>query len=231
MFESSKYEETNAISVKPKEVGVSRVCNCCGLPKAIYMDAPSAQQVCDPCKAHHSRDLQKIIILHRDWYVEYTREVAARYQDVVSNLRQKGAADEERIAELESKIKDLREVIDRDYNDAPLGPLRTWVQSQAVVAAESRMSRAYRSRDTVMAGIWRLDQLHKDGKNQDTCACTKPAARCRDRAALTPLLKALTTWEDREFERLKVGKDHGLPNDHPEVMKRAHRGYSSAFRR
>lgn len=60
--------EDPAMTVKPKEKGTVKMCLCCGLPRSIYMDSPSAQQVCDPCKQHNSRNLQRNIDLHREWW-------------------------------------------------------------------------------------------------------------------------------------------------------------------
>lgn len=218
------------MSIKPKERGGVVQCLCCGLPRNIYMDAPSAQQVCDPCKQHHSRDLQQTINLHRQWWIEYTSEAVGRHNSLVSGLRSQARDEREKAADLEAKLDDLSAAVQKNYRDAPLGDLQTWVQSETVKAAESRMRGAYRSRDAVMVAVWQLDQLHKDGRTRGTCACGKPEAKCRDRAALTPVLTALTSWENRELERLKVGKEHGLPSDHPEVMKRSNRSYSSVFR-
>lgn len=194
------------------------------------MDAPSAQQVCDPCKQHNSRDLQQNINLHRQWWLEYTSEAVHRHNSLVSGLRRQVQDAQGTAADLEGKLADLNAVVIRDYRDAPLGDLQTWIQSEAVKAAESRVRGAYKSRDYMMASIWRLDQLHKNGRTRGTCACGKPEGKCPDRAALTPVLNALTTWENRELDRLKVGKDHGLPAEHPKVMERSKRSYSSVFR-
>jgi hypothetical protein len=62
------------MTVEPKPKGGIKECLCCGLPREIYMDSLTAQQVCDSCKQHHSRDLQMVIDLHRRWWHEYTNK-------------------------------------------------------------------------------------------------------------------------------------------------------------
>lgn len=122
-------------------------------------------------------------------------------------------------------------MVAEEYRNAPLGDLQTWVRSEVVKSAESQAMGAYRARDGLMTAIWRLDQLHKDGKVRGTCACGKPVEKCRDRSVLTPVLAALTKWEDKELVRLASGKDHGLPAEHPKVMERAGRSFSSLYRK
>jgi len=219
------------VTVKPKEKGTIKICVCCGLPRSIYMDSVTAQQVCDPCKQHTSRDLQRNLQLHRDWWLEHAKGVSERNQAVASGLREQVAAQQERAETAEARATALGEVIDSDYANAPLGDLQMWVQSIIVKNAESRMRSAYRSRDSAMATLWRLDRLHRDGKSRGTCLCGKPEPSCRERKALRQVTSLIDRWEQGELERLKAGKDHGLPGDHPEVLKRSSRTFSSVYPR
>jgi hypothetical protein len=132
-------------------------------------------------------------------------------------------------ADLGWKLEELTALVNRDYENAPLGHLQTWMQSEQVKAAASRTQGAYRLRDSAMVVLWRLDDRHRDGKSAGQCACGEPAAKCRDRALLAPYYGQLRKWEDAELARLKEGKPHGLPDDHPEVKKRS-RTYTSQFR-
>jgi hypothetical protein len=192
------------------------------------MDNPHAQQVCDLCKAHHGRDLQRVIALHRLWWHQYTTQAVANHRDRVRGLRSQVEQLSSDLADREWKLTELTDVVERDYESAPLGPLQSWLSTEIVKAAEARTATAYRSRDRHMATLWRLDNRHRDGKQAGTCACGQPAAKCRDRELLDASRDDLYRWENRELERLKDGKRHGLPDEHPEVRKRS-RSWSSVY--
>lgn len=213
------------MTVKPKEIGRINQCLCCGLPRSIYRDSPSAQQVCDECKQHNSRDLQRTIDLHRKWWLEYTARADSEYRAFADRSRTRIKDADQRIEELEQKLGDLTAVVDSDYRDAPLGELQTWMQSESVKASESKMRAAYRARDSTMVALWRLDRLHGDSKVRGKCQCRERDDTCKARAALAPILPALDRWEARELERLRMELEHGLPRDHPEVLKRKSYSY------
>ena len=204
-------------------------CLCCGPPRSIYMDSQSAQQVCDPCKEHHARNLQRNIDLHRTWWIEYTTEAVRRPNSLVSGLRAEVDAGKLNINARDTRIAELTSLISDDYANAPLGDLQTWMRSEIVRRAEARAMSAYRSRDKLMVALWNLDHLHSGGK-AGVCKCVKAEGKCRDLAALATVQPALVSWETGEVERLKNGRDHGLPAEHPEVRKRARRPFTSVFR-
>ncbi|MHB1172592.1 MAG: hypothetical protein ACYCZY_08875 [Lacisediminihabitans sp.] len=208
------------MTVKPKEIGGIAQCLCCGLPRSIYRDSPSAQQVCDECMQHHNRDLQQNMDLHRQWWLEYTARAASEYEAFASRCRARIKDASHRIEGLQEKLVNLTAVVDNDYHDAPLGDLQTWMQSESVKIFESKMRAAYRSRDSTMVALWRLDRLHGDSKTRGKCQCGVRDDKCKARAALAPILPVLDRWEARELERLTMGREHGLPRDHPEVLKR-----------
>lgn len=53
----------------------------------------------------------------------------------------------------------------------------------------------------------------------DKCKCGKPLSACRDYKALAFFRETYYTWERRQIELMKAGKQHGLPADHPESRK------------
>lgn len=219
------------MTVKPKEIGKIIPCLCCGLPRNIYMDARTAQQVCDQCKQHHARDLNRVINLHRTWWLAYTTEAADRFNLVVANYKKAVREKDALATDVQAKLSELTDLVDADYQNAPIGELQTWMQSLAVKAAENRVRSAFRTRDAAMAKVWKLDDLHKEGKSRALCFCGKPEAKCKDREELVDIQNNLVRWESQQIERLKNGKEHGLPREHPEVMKNSSRGYGYGWRR
>lgn len=213
------------MSVKPKEKGTPMTCACCGIPRLIYMDSPSAQQVCDPCKQHSGRDLQQNLLLHRNWWLQYTAARERAHRSTVDTLRTDTSTEQARANEAESRVQELATVIDAAYANAPIGDLQQWVQSDLVKRSRSRERSAYRMRDEAMVVLWRLDQLHGDSKRGALCKCGEPIPKCPERKLLTPMIEILDLWEEQQLKRLRSGQIHGLPREHPEVLKKT--GYSS----
>ena len=197
------------MTIPPKERGRSMMCACCGLPKEIYLDSPSAQQVCGDCKRHGPAS-EKVVPLHRDWWIAAAGQLVGAREKACSELK-----------ETSTRLAGSAATVMSDYHSAPLGALQQWVQSAAVADVEERSDQAYRSRDRVMAALWRVDALHRDDvRRRGHCSCGKRQYQCPEREALTPAIRILDTWEKKQLDRCFAGKTHGLPKTHPKVIER-----------
>lgn len=208
------------MTVKPKELGVILACACCGLPKSIFMDGPQAQQVCDECKAHHNRDQERIKKLHRDWWIAYDEQQYANYVQIVAGLRSDLQAEKDRVSELDSRLAQVRVLVVKHFEGAPVGTLQDWLRDGIVIQAHGARDSAYRHRDQAMRTLWRLDKLHNDNDNPGTCKCGLKADKCSVWKALEDEIEDLDKWEQAQLARLEDGREHGLPREHPEVRKR-----------
>jgi hypothetical protein len=80
---------------------------------------------------------------------------------------------------------------------------------------------AYRSRDHAYRALWAVDRLHReDDTRAGFCGCGRQADRCNELQAIVPAVGALNRWEGHQIDRLTRDLEHGLPDEHPEVLKR-----------
>jgi hypothetical protein len=213
------------MTVKPKERGSVITCACCGLPNEIYLDSPSAQRVCDRCKMHNTGDWHPVAELHTAWVVDYRLEQDKMRLEELDQHRRTSYAKDVEIKALSLRTEEAAAVIANDYVSSPVGHLQDWLRSEVVQKADRRVSAAYRARDSAMAVLWRLDQMHKQRPDGKTCTCGKPTTACREFKALDEFAASLDKWEDREIARLKKNMSTGLPPEHPELKKRPAFGY------
>lgn len=188
--------------------------------------AQTDQTICADCK-RHGQDADKRNVLHRDWWMAYKQQVATKQLETVSFWRSAIAERDEQISRRDVRITELKSVVMGDYDKSALGELHSWLESAVVQQAENRMRGAYRSRDRVMGALWKLDQLHGAGKKPGICACSKPGAQCKERAALDPIVKMLDSWEAKQINFVRKDLEHHLPPEHPEVQKRRRNGWAA----
>jgi hypothetical protein len=208
------------MTVAPKEIGPTMRCACCGLERQIYLDGPSAQQVCDACKAHNSRNVERIRELHRDWWIAHDEAQFSNYAQIVADLRAALRAEKDSLEERDSRLGVMRGLVVTHFEDAPIGNLQKWLQDAVVVNAHAARDSAFKRRDKAMRAIWRVDHEHNDDKVAGLCKCGLKTDRCLVWKALHDQLEDLDRWDREQVARLKAGKEHGLPREHPEVMKR-----------
>jgi hypothetical protein len=179
----------------------------------------SDQTVCRPCQ-RHGQDEAHIRVSHRNWWRDFADATRAAHDAEAARWREAADQLEAKIVERDKRIAEMRLVALRGYEQTPLGGIRAWLQEGIVLDAESKMRGAYRARDKVMGTIWRLDRLHHEGKDVDSCSCGKRSQQCREFQALAPMVETLERWESKQVEFLRRELPHFLPNEHPEVAKR-----------
>jgi len=95
-----------------------------------------------------------------------------------------------------------------------------WLADEEVRTALEKRDRAYRSRDFAFATLWRLAKLHHPDDHHDgRCSCGRHEDTCKELQAISPELGMLRRWEETQIERLDDQLEHGLPDDHPAVMR------------
>jgi len=204
----------------PLHQNVVLPCGCCGIPHGFLFTSQSDQVVCPACR-NHAQDPEKRSVLHRERWMGYQAKRDEEHEEHLIRLRQELRARDAAIAELRQRVADLQAVVLGEYENAPLGDLQTFLQSEVVAGAESKMRAAYQSRGRAMAALWAIDRMHRDGKRPNFCECGVAVDKCSARKALPEsIVNDLDRWERRELELLKRGVRHQLPEDHPEVVKR-----------
>lgn len=195
-------------------------CTCCFLRYAPerFSLTDKRPQVCTQC-AHHLGDGARRDKEHlRDWRAAHT-ETVKTYETRLANMRELLDASDQEKAELRSALADAINTISSDYHKAPIGDLRNALETELVTEEQRRAESAYRTRSRALVVLWRIDQVHNtvDSKSASTCKCGAPADRCEILKLLSPFTSELDKWETREKDRMRAGRSHGLPADHPDA--------------
>jgi hypothetical protein len=211
-------------------------CECCGLPNEFTFTTKHDRVICKSCLPHtgtpekQQRKLRDHVGLYRSELVlaqEERENEAARHRD---NLRDLQAQHQEEVDQIAAKNAELRAAL---HDGATNPAVDRWLADEAVTQAREHRDRAYKQRDHALAAIWEIARLHHSGERSDLCSCGKPERKGRELGAVKPEMGALQRWEDVQVERLLDGRDHGLPDNHPEVLRMSGRrfgnGRSRAF--
>lgn len=144
----------------------------------------------------------------------------------VTEFRQKAREQEETIAALRGQVLDLQGAIKAGFDQRPVASVQAWMDSIQVADAEDKRDASYRSRDYAMRHIWALDRLHhRDERREDQCSCGRAVSKCHELAVLDDIADNLYRWEQRQLERLRADQPHGLPDEHPEVLRTGRRNW------
>ncbi|WP_298868460.1 hypothetical protein [uncultured Microbacterium sp.] len=198
------------------------VCTCCFLRYAPerYSLTDKRPQVCAEC-IHHLSDADRRDKEHlRDWRAEHAATTTS-YETRLANMRDLLDKSDQEKADLSSALTDAISTISSDYHKAPIGDLRNALESELVTEEQHKAESAYRIRSRAMVVLWRIDRLHNtfETKSKSACKCGTPADRCEILKLLAPFVDELDKWENREKERMRSGRTHGLPADHPDAKK------------
>lgn len=147
-------------------------------------------------------------------------EHATAYAELDQRRRRAVEERDQKVADLRAEIEDLRAVIRAGVENAPWPTVEHWYQSEQVTDATRKRDSAYRSRDHAFRALWFIDQVHhEDVGGANHCTCGAPAELCKMFTALEPVRDALYKWENQQIDRLRSDREHGLPHEHPEVLR------------
>lgn len=210
-------------------------CECCELPNEFTFKTKHDRVICKSCLPHNGspEKQQRKLRDHVGLYLSELRlaqeereNEAVRYRD---HLREVDAQHREELDQLAEKNAELRAAL----HDGTANPsVDRWMSDEAVTQAREHRDRAYNQRDHALAAIWQIDRLHHlDEMSSGSCSCGKPERRCKELEAVRPELEALHRWEDMQVQRLLDGRSHGLPDNHPEVLRMAGRRFGNGASR
>lgn len=185
-------------------------CTCCfisTIPSVVsYTERPVP--VCSNCEKHYG-DLTKTARDHGRMTSEQ-RDATARLLERMDARRQ---ALEQELAESNERAATLTAAIVSDYVERPIGDVKRMVEEAIVADATNRANAIAKQRDRIMGAVFRIDELHHEVAER--CSCKKRLSDCAEFASLDFIRSAYYQWETRQIERMKLGKSHGLPLDHP----------------
>ncbi|SHV60754.1 Uncharacterised protein [Mycobacteroides abscessus subsp. abscessus] len=198
-------------------------CECCRLPNEFLFTSKHDRVICKGCLPHTGspekqqrklRDHAGLYLSELRLAIEERESDAQRYRD---SLRDQRAEHQERVDQLTQRIAELGAAL---HDGARNPAVDRWLADEAVTQARENRDRAYRARDFAFAALWQIDRLHhSDDNSSDHCSCGKAERKCRELDAIRTEVHALRRWEDVQIDRLLDGLDHGLPDNHPEVLR------------
>jgi hypothetical protein len=204
-------------------------CECCKLLREFTFTSKHDQVICKGCLPHSGspEKQQRKLRDHVGLYLselrieqDERREEVDEYRDKLRELR---LQHQDELDQLAARNAQLAEAL-RDRATNP--DVDRWLADEAVTMAREQRDRAYRKRDYAFAAIWQIHRLHHNDDNASGfCSCNKPQGRCKELGAIEPELDELRHWEDIQIQRLRDGHYHGLPDNHPEVLRLAGRGF------
>jgi hypothetical protein len=212
---------------------VTAVCECCKLSCEIWFTSKDDDVVCKGCRKHHGGGdgPARVGWRNREHVGLYWSELQLA-QDELAQARQEHAAEvqrledrhSQRVEQMEAELAKQRvDIADlwASIRDGELNPaVRQWMSDVEVTEALEKRDRAYRWRDLAFGALWGVAQLHRpDPHDERLCTCTRKVLKCRELQAIAREIGALDAWEDKQIERLRDSKEHGLPWEHPDVQR------------
>jgi hypothetical protein len=200
-------------------------CRCCGRAERFHFKSASDQVICDSCVRHqgdqpsrqkmreveHKRLWQAIL---DDWHADYSQQI----QTLLENHTAEVAGLRTELTSLRETVSDFRGALSSELNSRPVESLAAWFEQTNIAEAEARTERAHGFIGHLFRVLWAIDQLHAPGPDEDTCIC--PDARtCGVLAAMAPVRGRLYQWESKQVTRLREGRPHSLPDEHPQVRR------------
>lgn len=150
---------------------------------------------------------------HRTWWMRHREELLEEIKNERARTDRVTLIAERHATALE----DLRHGVIAEIDTDEDHPLHVYLERAAVIEAHNKLQAAYRLRDRVMRAAWHLDELHHDDRGK--CKCGKQLKDCREYRILIPYRTDLGRWEHEQERRMREGKPHALPLDHPKAPK------------
>jgi hypothetical protein len=205
---------------------VDATCLCCELGYRSVFKSSSDSVICPGCSRHQGSTLAKLTQREQDHRNLYKSELALveekRKADVADVQRSHASAQEE-AKQLREEVSDLRGAVRSQVGQRPVETIAAWLESEQIAAAVRERDAAYRSRDRAIAVIWQVSEAHLE-RDSRTCSCGQSRNRCAMFQAVDPIRPALNSWESKQVQRYQAGREHGLPDNHPVVLKGGRRG-------
>lgn len=115
-------------------------------------------------------------------------------------------------ARLGEEISLLRKQLD----ERPEKIVERYVDQQELDAARAEAQRAFQSRENAWQALCQVRLIHREGES-GYCRCGKRMDNCKI-VKIVDRYPGLEAWEKEQYQRLRDGRDHRLPDGHPAVL-------------
>lgn len=202
---------------------VSAECLCCRVETEFVFTSRSDQVICKGCLRHQGDTALKAILRDRDHLALWQSELTIAKDGHASVEADRRHLIEERdheLAKRQAEINDLRQVVRVGVENAPLAAVEQWWADEQIRVAHDQRDAAYRSRDHAYRALWAADRLHHEDEQRDRyCICGRQINQCKELQAVESAADSLLHWERGQIDRFQQGLSHGLPDEHPEVLR------------
>lgn len=199
-------------------------CACCHLEQTFCFKSSSDHVICLSCIRHQGDNTAKANQRAYDHTNLWKSELAVAredHADRVAELQKQIEFHEQEAVQLHTELNQAKENIRLGLNELSLPEVEKWWTSEQVQDANNKRDSAYRSRDAAFRALWGVAELHVEDRDKKYhCTCGKTVHKCKEYNAIAGSIQALLKWENAQLDRLKQDLDHGLPDNHPEVLKR-----------
>ncbi len=186
-------------------------CNCCWIA-TVELGLSNDLPFCQPCRAHQF----SLDNLRRD-HQALIGNIMTVHAKVVSDVRALIDKDKATIEALRERYDDLVKATGTDLANASEEALNA-IGGQAISALQGDVRNAYRTRDRAMDAVWTIEERHHAAA-VEKCSCGQMLRACKEYKGLDFFRADYERWERKQIELMKAGKDHGLPENHPEARK------------
>jgi len=211
--------------MKPDEVpsvdGTGPVyrCGCCQLKYPGDIREGHPNRVCRNCMKHLGQDSS---FAGRD----HTRLAAALVEETHRLINTERTAHSEATTQLSARLdafalqnRDLRTAIRDGLGSMPAETMSAYFETDAVAEAVEKRDAAYRARGYTMATLWLIDRDHHATSERNTrCSCGNSTCNIAKIMVDADEVRPLRKWETQQIERLRSGRPHSLPSEHPDVL-------------
>lgn len=193
------------------------LCRCCFVSSIPESTSRTQRPVllCAECGTHWGQP-EKTALSH-ERMMAALRDANAGAMERLDDRREALAVE---VAAAQKQVRALTDAIASEYSERPAGDIQNMVDRAIVDKAVRRADGEAKAKDRAMGAIFRIDRLHhEDGAN---CSCGKRITVCEEYRSLDSIRPAYYAWQKQQLERLKLGKPHALPFDHPSALNVAY---------
>lgn len=214
----------------PLHKPVTIACLCCGHPFRITLRSQTDLRICDRCKSHQGpRKAEQRESAHRKWWSEAFAHMQQERRQVEADKHVEHREMRERLlsitAENDSEIANLIAEVDFVSRGNRSADSEARIESEELRDAIDQRNSAYRSRDRAYGALWLALEVHHSGNDGLNCSCGLKVNKCEVWDAVASIAPTIWKWERDQIERLHSERPHGLPDEHPEVVKSGRDSY------
>jgi hypothetical protein len=186
-------------------------CECCWITP-VELGIVNSDRRCPPCRGHQFA-INNLIADHQRITVGFVGRESGKLASANREVEQIDA----RLTVMREERDELAKASGSDLAHASEATLNT-IHAEAILELRADLTRAYKARDRAMVAVWTIDERHHAAAS-DKCSCGKALHACKEFNGLDFVRSEYERWEKKQIQLMKDGKEHGLPENHPEARK------------